>query len=779
MDAIIDFIISKYKAVLTILLISTIPFCYFYAKQSYFNNIKIFFSEDDPDISFYKNFQQTFGNEEVIAIVIKDKEIFTPDNIILIYKITKAVQAVDGVQKVISLTEAEVPVGHNDNVDFEKIIPDKMDRLTQKSLYESKKKVFDHKIFVGNLISKNSTTTAIMIELEALSSNEKKKIVLNKIREKAEKIAADKTTLYYSGGPYLEVEINNLTRSDNSKFIPITFFVVLFVIFLMLRNITLTLLGQLNITVILMWGIGLLIMCGETINIVTVIIAPILLAISIADSVHILSHYKKLYLENEQNHVKAVANSIKLLWRPCMFTSLTTGIGYISFATTNVRAVQIVGIFTSIGVMLAFLMTVTFLPNIMLLSRKFITMNMASKPLSNKKKSITTAENKKKEIISLFLDKTGNLVTKYYKIIGILFLAIFLVTFLGITKLKFETDFINYLKDNNKIKQDIIFVEQNIRGTVPVELVITAKSPESDFTHPESLRLIAKIQHDTISFMKGRYATSISVADYIKQMHMAFNNDNHRFYKIPENRIDIIDYYELGDDKFLKSILSFDKKNARISFTACFGTTENSKKFKNFLNTHVKKILGEKYICTFTGISALYVTMDKNLRTSQIRSFGTAIILIFFIMFFVCKNTKLAIISMIPNLFPVCLTLGIMGWVGIPLDSSTIMIASITIGIAVDDTIHFITWFRRNQIAGLNIKQSILKTYQDTGKPIVITSIVLCIAYFVLLTGSIKPIIAFGALTGLAMFFALIGDLCILPAAICIIKPKINTSSKL
>ncbi len=126
-------------------------------------------------------------------------------------------------------------------------------------------------------------------------------------------------------------------------------------------------------------------------------------------------------------------------------------------------------------------------------------------------------------------------------------------------------------------------------------------------------------------------------------------------------------------------------------------------------------------------------------------------------------------------MFPIGVTLGIMGWFDIPLDVSTIMIASVTIGIAVDDTIHFITWFRRNRVAGMDTESAIIKTFSDTGKPIIMTSIVLCTAYFVLITASVKPIISFGALAGLAMFFALIGDLFILPAVIMIFKPEFKT----
>ena len=152
-----------------------------------------------------------------------------------------------------------------------------------------------------------------------------------------------------------------------------------------------------------------------------------------------------------------------------------------------------------------------------------------------------------------------------------------------------------------------------------------------------------------------------------------------------------------------------------------------------------------------------------------------AFIIIFFMMFFVCKTIKLTIISMVPNLFPIFLTLGIMGWFNIPLDVSTIMIASVTLGIAVDDTIHYLVWFRRNISSGMDTKPALVKALRDVGKPIVITSVVLLFGFIVLLTGSIKPTQTFGALTALAMLLALVGDLFLLPMLILIFKPEIKT----
>ena len=772
MDRWIDRLISHHKPVLIVLLLITIPFLYFFSKQTYFNHINVFFPTGDPEIKYYEAFQDKFGNDDVAAIVFKTDDIFTAGNIELIRNITAAIKPFVGVQRVTSLTEAEVARGSEDTVDFQKLLPESTP-LTPENLASARAEAIKHPMISGNLLSRDGTTTAIVIELTPSTSNEAKRDLLNVIRDKVETIADGAVKLHYSGGPYLEVEISGLTQDDNKKFTPITFFIIIAVVYFMLRNFTLSILGQLNIAVIVIWGVGFLIMCGESINSVTVVIAPILLAISISDSIHILSYYSDRYTDNGNDHRAAVKDSIRDLWYPCLFTSLTTFAGYLSFVTTTVRPVIVVGIFTAIGVMVAYFMTLGFAPALLMTFRRLVEKAFEGKQPQGKK---SNEENPKPDRFLNAVVLLGEKVTANPKTVCVYFLVFTAVATYGMTKLRFETDFVSYLKENNTIKQDIRFIEKNIRGTVPVELVIKATSPEWDFSHPESLKRLEDVQRDILSYEKGRFSTSFSVTDYIKEIHGAFTGGDSASAAIPGSRDDVLDYFELGDEAIFKRSISRDRMEARVSFASKFGSSKSSERFTTYLDDHVRPMLGDRYKLHFTGLSALYITMDRNLMVSQVRSFASALVVITIMMFFVCRNVKLTLISLIPNLFPILVTLGIMGWFNLPLDAATIMIASVTIGLAVDDTIHFITWFRRNREAGMDTRDSVLQTFRDAGKPIVMTSVVLCLSYLVLITGSVKPIIAFGALASLAMLFALLGDLFILPALILIFKPDIKPS---
>lgn len=761
-DSWIDVIFKHYKRMGVVLIVATLPFVYFYTQQQFYNHVSMYFEKQDPALTYYNQFREKFGNDEVAAVVFRDDNIFTRENLALIREMTAVVKSLDDVENVLSLTEAEVAEANGDFVGYRKLIPENVD-FSPSMLDTLKQKSLAHPLISGNLISKDGTISAIMVELAPMADNNHKHEVLNHIRDNIVAVAGDRVKLLFSGEPYLEMEIERLTQKDNMTFIPVILLIIVTVVFLMLRSVSLTVLCQVNILVIMVWSIGLLVMCGNSINPMTVIIAPIILAISIADSIHILSYYKECYRKNGGRHMDAAVTSIRSLWLPCLFTSLTTGIGFLSFLISLVGPVRTVGIFTAIGVMIAFALTIVLLPVMMMVFRPWI--EKTAGPKAEPARGMN-------DRFMFFLSWIGHTVTRHYKLTCLFFLAITVALSLGLPKLHYKTASLTYLKDSNPVKQSILFVDKYFRGTVPMELVLRAKSADLDFTHPESVKMVETIQKQIMLENKALYTSTFSVSDYIKENHRAFNGNNLSFEVIPDDRSDILDYYELGNADLLNRVITPDRMEARISFATRFVTDKHTKNFVDFIDGEIRPLLGNRFNLTITGMSGLYITLDGKLKISQARSFISAFILIFIMMVFVCRNVKLAVICMIPNLFPIAMTLGFMGLMDIPLDVCTIMIASVTMGIAVDDTIHFITWFRRNSLAGMDTKAAIMKTFHDTGKSIVTTSMVLCLAYLVVTLGSVTPVIAFGALTSLAMFLALVGDLFILPALLMVFKPS-------
>jgi hypothetical protein len=512
-------------------------------------------------------------------------------------------------------------------------------------------------------------------------------------------------------------------------------------------------------------------MTGETFNIVTTIIGPLLLAISVADSIHVLAHYREIYTLNGGDHAGAVHNTIRNVWLPCLFTSLTTMAGFASFVTSSIRPVKVMGIFTAVGVGFAFLLTIMFIPTVLMYFRD--RMGLGSPALKNGGKDLPpSAVTEPEDHFAGILHRIGSFSSKYNKSIVVAMVIIFAVSIIGIFKIKFETNTMNYLPESNSIRRDITFIEENMGGTIPFVMLVQAKREGKDFTAPESLRLINTIQEHMMEHIP-QFSTSFSLADYFKEMNKAFNNSKAEFHTIPDSRTDILDFYELGESDVLDRIVAPDRREARISFMSRWDTNETAHRIHDYMVAYMGRTLGEDYTYKITGLSSMYLNMEFKLKESQRNSFIVALFIISLMMFMVCRKGLLTAVSMVCNIFPIAVTMGIMGWFGIPLDVSTIMIASVTLGIAVDDTIHFITWYTRNMAITHDRRAAIVKTFRDVGKPIVITSVVLFLGFFILILGTIKPTQAFGVLTAFSMLFALIGDIIFLPALLMFFKPAV------
>lgn len=761
-DRIVYWVTRHYKLTLfAVFMISAVMGLY-YLNQRQDNNIGVFFEENDIIYREYKDFVDEYGSEEFVVLAFKENDFFTNPVIDLTRKLSDALNQIYGVERVMALTDVEEVVGQEDAVIFRKLIPE--GAFSDAALQRIKEKVLANPVARGNLISLDGKTSAILVELQHMQQKDKFDTLENIVKA-SQAVVKGRTKIYYTGIPFLENETNRLSQKDVRIFSVATSLIIFLIVTMIFKDLTLSFLAMMTLFTTQIWGIGLFVLCGEKMNWVTSAMTAILLAMAIADSVHLISHLKKVYRPGQDDIVNKIAESTRAIFMPCLLTTLTTCIGYLSFTTSPLRPSCIMGLFTAIGVFLAFVIDVTFLPSAMVLMRDRIARSLSAK--RNDRSAFNEG------LLHRWLSSAGRFSTTYVKTLLVVFAALIVFSVAGMTRLKFETNSANYLNDANPIKQDAMFLDKNLGGAIPFMVLIRSEG-EADFTDPAALKLVERVQ-DTISEHDKAYITkSTSIVDYVKEFNKAFNGNDDAFYAIPDSHLEILDSYELGDTEILQRLISHDKKEVCINFLSKWGSNERAVASGIFYRKKLTELLGDDFSFTVTGITKLYITMEEMLKTSQKRSFSVAFVLIFIMMLFVCRNFKLALISMAPNIFPIVFTLGIMGWLNIALDAATIMIASVTLGIAVDDTIHFIAWYRRLSGPGTDAKEAIRQTFLFVGKPIIVTTILLFFGFGVFILGSFKPTQTFGVLTAFSMLFALIGDLFLLPAVILMLKPEIR-----
>lgn len=773
-DRFVDGVISHYFLTIVIIFSFSGGMAYFYVQQQESNSIERFFFKDDPFLLQYQQIRDKIGSDELVMVALQKENLYTNENIQIIRDLTQALKQINGIMRVYSLTEIDELKIAGEEINVNKMIPE--EKLSRAQLTEIQQKIEGMKGY--NYLAAsigNSTMTIIIAELEQLSASEKTALCDDIIRITQE-VAGNRAELHHTGMPIIVAEMDKMTKRDVLILTPIVGLIIFVITILLFKNITLSVTAMVTLALTQVWGVGLFVMCGEQFSFATSALSPLLVALAIADSVHLISHFLNSYDNHAHlEYEEKVARATKEVWMPCLFTTLTTSIGFLSFVTSTLQPLFVLGIFAATGVFFAFVIDVTYIPAALVMFRKII-------DIENSVLSFLRIKNDKTSQHSFFSNamvKIGRFSTTHVFGLVITFAVIIILSIIGMTMLKFETNPLKHLADSNKIKSDLLFVEGHFGGVVPSIMVIKSEK-ELDFTHPEALQRIDNIQ----KFMLEKYGKYIhnaySVVDYLKEANKSFNHNDNRYYTIPENRMDILDYYEMNTHpEILKRMVSRDRREAYITCFAAASVGANeewqdimtSEEDKAFIN----EMLREDFSYSFTGLSELAGQMTEKLKRSQIQSIIIAFFLIFFMMVFVCKNVKLAIIGMIPNFFPIITTLGTMGWMNIHMNEATIMIAAVTLGIAIDDTIHFIVWYRRGVDSGMNTIDAIQNTIRGVGKPIVFTTITLSLGFLAMVFASFKPIQIYGALTAFTMITALIADFFLLPGLIIMFKPNVST----
>jgi predicted RND superfamily exporter protein len=327
-----------------------------------------------------------------------------------------------------------------------------------------------------------------------------------------------------------------------------------------------------------------------------------------------------------------------------------------------------------------------------------------------------------------------------------------------------ETNLIDYFKEGSEIKEDAIFFDKHLGGATTLEISIKSEQPDF-FKNPENLQIIEEIDTFTSNFEYIKKSTSVNT--FIKQMNQAFHNNQDDHYRLPMDRNLIAQYLLLYDGKEMSYLINEQFNWARISYKINEHRSSEIKVLIDRLNGYFTEQHADSGV-TFevTGKTSLVNKLVKSIVDSQISSLSFAILIIIGCLILFFKSVKLGLLSVIPNLFPIIINFGIMGFFNIPLNTATAIISAIAIGIAVDDTIHYLAHYQEKRASGVNKSDAALSAIKEKGTAIISTSLILTGAFAILCISNFVPTIHFGFLCSTIMISAILGDLAILPSSI-------------
>lgn len=556
------------------------------------------------------------------------------------------------------------------------------------------------------------------------------------------------------GKPVMMDFFARVVFEDLGKIMGLVLLLIIVMLWLLFRSFSAVVWPVLLIIATVVWVTGIIGWSGVSMSIMFQIIIFMILAIGVADAVHILSGY--LFFRNRKlDHETALTAVMKKSGLACFLTSSTTAIGLLSLSLVPIKPIAVFGIFSAVGVLTAFVLTVCLMPLMLDLwnpvPQKTVEKNHFIQRLIRKTK--TTGSGKPGSVIMVFL------------VLGVVF-------FTGLMNLRIDSDEIEVLKKGLLLRQSFDVVNENMGGTGNMEISIDLKK-ENALKDPEVLYQMEALQIYLKDVEGSKVVKTLSLVNIVKDSYKALKNGDDRFYMIPEDPAVLsqtLFLFENANPKDRRRLVTDDYSNARIEIHLRNAGSVEALAFKekahDYIDIHFRSVK-EKYPDSeikLTGNMTLLATMLDYISWSQIKSFGLTLVVISGILFMVFGNFKAGAVAVVPNVFPILTTFGIMGFMDIPLDMDTLLIAPVIIGLAVDDTIHFLTHYKLELDKYGDIKTAAVRSIREAGQAICFTSLILAAGFSMFFMSFHKGLSHFGIFSAIAIITAFIADIYLLPA---------------
>jgi predicted RND superfamily exporter protein len=483
-------------------------------------------------------------------------------------------------------------------------------------------------------------------------------------------------------------------------------------------------------------------------------IPVMLIAIGVADGIHLYSHLHTFVDHNPQaGKLEATKDMIKHLWKPVVMTSVTTAVGFISLLTSEVYPVKYFGIFTAFGVMMAMVFSLVFLPaGIMIFGLP-------------KAKKIDHNEDKEGHSHSKLANNfaAGVIKHKYVSIIGSALIVA--LSIIGMQKMWINSSFLDKFEKDSDIVLTDKFINENFGGTSSLNLILDAEGKKDVFKEPAVLKLVDKMQKD-VDGQLAVVGNTFSLADYINRMNKVMNADKEEFNTIPDSKDMVAQYlllYEMsGDPENLNKVVDYDYEKLNITFQLKKDDSKAINSALDIIHNYEDDFKKMGITMNYAGSGYKGLVFTDLILEGQIKSMILSLLIIIVLISAMFKNIKIGLISSVPIIITAVISFGIMGFLGIPLSTTTALLSSIAIGIGIDYAVHFLEQYRNNA-AGTDDKMAVAqKTMAHSGKAIIFNAIVVIAGFLVLLFSVFPPNRELGALVSLNMFTSFVGTLTIM-----------------
>ena len=754
-----------------------------------------FFEKDDPTLLEYDAFREQFGRDEIVLALIHPKDVF---EITFLEKLKafhqeleETVPHLDEVRSLVNVTSMR---GEEGELIIEELMEDWPE--TEEEIAQLRKRVLDNKFYRNFLVSEDGLYTAVMIRSNAFaesiqeealdamleggfeeeeqpsgtSDSEAPEEPLQRLSDEQntefvgaiKQVAANHRTLDFpidlGGSPVMVSDLKQKMFEEMPKFVISSILMIALLLSLLFRRISGVILPLLTVVLSLFSTIGLFSMTGTKLTIISQILPSFLLAVGVGYSVHLLVIFYR-HLRDQGNKREAIGYALGHSGLAILITSLTTAGGLLSFSPVKVAPVSDLGIFGAAGVLICVSFTLILLPALLALI-----------PFSSdSKKKIPNQKNPADRILKSCGDFA---VSRPWFVIAVS-LGIALISSIGAAQLRFSHDPIKWLPDGHSLRSANQAINDHMKGSANLELVVRREG-ENAVKDPEFMNRLEEFNQfaESQTYKDILIGKSSSIVDTVKEINQVLNEDQEEYYRVPQDRELIAQellLFENGGTDDLENLVDTPFSQSRITLKSTWVDANQFVGLLEQLEPKVDQLFGGEISFTLTGLIPMMVKTITFVMEGMMISYLIAGFVITLLMIVLLASLKLGLWSMIPNFLPILVGLGVMGMLGLPLDAMSILVGSIAIGLAVDDTVHFMHNFRRYHLIHGDVRLAVEKTLTSTGRALLLTTIVLSSGFFIFTISTMNNLISFGLITGLTIIVALLGDILLAPAMMTLI----------
>jgi len=735
----IQWLLSQRWMILVVITAITLLSAATASRVNFDSTLESWFIESDPSLATYNTFTETFGADQIVVVGVFAEDVFDGGILRAVQQVSDQAGELQFVERVQSITNSVIVrrVGGIESAGFrERVLASPLQRAT--------------------LLSADAGATAIVIYYSRDGKTDRQKHeFVSGLREIVKDATSNRdASAAITGGPVIGEAAKGRNADDMATIFPLMIFLIVVITFVVFRKVPLTLLPLGVVAIALTWSFGLMGLLGWNMTMISAILIPLILAVGVAHSIHIISGYRR-NLERGIAADEAVQRSLTRLLKPCFFASLTTAIGLLSLLVSDLAPIKQFAVVAAAGVLAAFVISIAFLPIMLQLL-----------PVSEKSGGALVSK-----FVMPLLGAIHDIGCRYpRRILATAGIAAALFLWLA-TRVGVGLDPMLWIPHGDKIRTDAERIDESFGGGLSLEFLVS--SPEAKLGTPAALRELEAFQAWLVENTTVVNATSI--ADLVKEAARIAREADEAGYTLPRSSVVTNALLEsMARDGELAHWLTADRRSARIFARIPLTSAQDIVDEIPLIREHMRDDFAHSDLSVqITGQAVLAGIMQTNMIDSQLYSFSVALAVVSLMMILLLRSAPLGMLAVVPNLLPIVVGLGAMALADISFNPATVMIAAVALGIVVDDTVHMMTVFDREVRAGKRTPDAIRTTIMEVGRPVFVTSVLLAAGFALLVFGSFLPSRQIGGVIAVIVVAALATDLVILPA---ILRETFSTS---